>query len=268
MSAFSQITKYDQYNERMSRGMLDKIFFVDKVDAHAFVDFGCADGTLFKYMRLYLPEALFVGYDSDKEMCEKAQTSCNDKESRGYTAVYNHWADVVNEIQRAKGNKQKTCLILSSVVHEVYHYSTPEAIDEFWKNVFDTGFDTIVLRDMIPSESVDRQADIADVAKVLHKYRETKELKDFERRWGSIQGNKNLLHFLLKFKYTTPNWEREVKENYLPLYWEDLMAMLPPTYDVLYHEHYALPFLKRSIRQEFGIELKDATHLKLILEKR
>jgi hypothetical protein len=44
--------------------------------------------------------------------------------------------------------------------------------------------------------------------------------------------------------------------------------MIPTGYDVLYHEHSALPFIKRTVRTDFGIELKDATHLKLILERR
>ena len=57
-----------------------------------------------------------------------------------------------------------------------------------------------------------------------------------------------------------------MKENYIPLYWEDLLAMLPKDYAILYQEHYPLPFLKRQLRSDFGIELKDPTHLKLILE--
>jgi hypothetical protein len=95
----------------------------------------------------------------------------------------------------------------------------------------------------------------------------TKQLQDFENIWGSIEDNRSLTHFLLKYKYETPNWEREVKENYLPLYREDLLAMIPVGYDVIYHEHFVLPYIKRTVKQEVGIEMKDPTHLKLILEK-
>lgn len=279
--AYSEITKYDVYNERMALSMMDKLFFVDKTDATMFVDFGAADGTLFKYMRLFVPEKLFLGYDNDPTMCHAAQKAA-DAAGDIHTTFLSKWDGEDNghgntvrvAIQRhrerctAAGNTAKVALILSSVVHEVYHYSDPRQIDKFWADIFGLGFDYIILRDMIPSESVDRAADIGDVQKVLRQHRDKKELKDFERRWGSIQSNKNLVHYLLKYRYSTPNWEREVKENYLPLYWEDLMGMLPRDYDVLYHEHGVLPYIKRGVRDDFGIELKDATHLKLILEKR
>ena len=52
------------------------------------------------------------------------------------------------------------------------------------------------------------------------------------------------------------------------MYWEDLMALLPLEYDIMYHEHGTLPYIKRAVRDDFGIELKDATHLKLVLENR
>jgi hypothetical protein len=245
--------------------MLDKLFFVDKVDAKVFIDFGCADGTLFKYMRPYLPDGEFVGFDSDEPMCERARAAAGDAP---FTNFYSDWEAVEGYILSAKSRKVKTAVILSSIIHEVYHYTEPKEIDAFWKRIFTTGFDYIIIRDMIPNEAVDRAACMGDVAKVLRRFRDKKELKDFERRWGSIEGNKNLLHFLLKYKYTAPNWDREVKENYLPLYREDLLAMLPSDYEVLYHEHGPLPYIKRSVRDDFGIELKDATHLKLILERR
>ena len=36
----------------------------------------------------------------------------------------------------------------------------------------------------------------------------------------------------------------------------------------MYHEHYVLPYIKRMVQKELGIELKDPTHLKMILELR
>ena len=58
-----------------------------------------------------------------------------------------------------------------------------------------------------------------------------------------------------------------MKENYFPLYREDLLAMIPREYSVTYHEHYVLPYIRRMVKKELGVELKDPTHLKLILEK-
>lgn len=276
MTQFSPIAKYDIYNERMSIGMMDKLFFVDKINADLIVDFGCANGTLIQCMDDWLPDSTsYIGYDNDPEMAQKAATAwllkANlDKMSEDRirrTVFWSKWDAVQTHVAEQKKAGKKTAVILSSVIHEVYHYGQPQEIDQFWARIFGAKFDFIVIRDMIPSEGVDRPSDTGDVLKVLRKFRDSRELKDFERRWGSIQNNKNLLHFLLKFQYTTPNWEREVKENYFPMYWEDMMAMIPSEYSLLYHEHFTLPYIKRTVRNTFNIELKDATHLKLILER-
>jgi len=74
------------------------------------------------------------------------------------------------------------------------------------------------------------------------------------------------MHFLLKYKYLQPNWNREVRENYFPLYREKLLSMIPDNYSILYHEHFTLPYIKESVKEDLGIEIKDNTHLKLILK--
>jgi hypothetical protein len=265
MNHYLPIAKYDIYNGRMSTSMMDKLFWVDKVDAQVIVDFGCADGVLLRHVRDWLPNATLVGYDSNREMLERAE-----KNVPSIIAAHN-WTRVEDVVAGAHAKGDKVALVLSSVIHEVYNYSAPEQIDSFWSAVFpdaDTdAFDFIAIRDMIPSRGIDRISDVNDVAKVYRKFLHRKELKDFETRWGSIESNKNLVHFLLKYQYVQPNWEREVKENYIPLYREDLMAMLPTNYSISYHEHCVLPYVRRAVRGDFGIELKDQTHLKLILER-
>lgn len=267
MTQAGLINKYDVYNARMSLSMFDKLFFLDKTDATLFVDYGCADGTLLKHLNDYLPEAILVGYDNDSNMLNHAIKNLPPPKA----AFYSNWEDLVdytrNPPKSRWPNAPKRALILSSIVHEVYHYSEPKEIDTFWTKIFAAEFDYIIIRDMIPSETIDRSSDVNDVMKVLRKYRDTKELKDFERRWGSITNNKNLAHFLLKYTYTTPNWDREVKENYIPLYFEDLLAMIPNQYSVLFSEHNVLPFIKRQVRTDFGIDMKDAIHLKMVLER-
>jgi hypothetical protein len=262
MTQFSTIAKYDVYNERMAASMLDKVYFLDKVgDSDVFVDFGCADGTLFRYMRPFAPDATLIGYDTDPEMCKKAKENIPD----GFFCSY--WDTVEELVKKHRELGRKVTLILSSVIHEVYHYGDPKSIDDFWARVWGTGFEFIVLRDMIPSESIDRLSTVNDVSKVLRKWRNSPALKDFERKWGSIEANKNLIHFLLKHKYVTPNWDREVKENYFPLYREDFLADVPDGYDILYHEHYVLPYIRREVKKDFGIDIIDPTHLKIILQR-
>lgn len=261
----NQIANYDTYNTRMAKPLMDKLFFVDKVDANLIVDYGCADGLLIQHLCNWYPDGTeFIGFDNDLKMVDLAK-----KRFPEYCNAYftDNWNSVINAVIEAKNRGKKTALNLSSVIHEVYSYGDVEAIGGFWQRVFCGNFDYIIIRDMMPNRTVDRAADINDIAKVYRKFLHRKELRDFETRWGSVESNKNLVHFLLKYTYTQPNWEREVKENYIPLYREDLLAMLPDAYAIGYHEHYVLPWLKRGVKNDFGIELKDPTHIKIILEK-
>lgn len=249
-----QIKDYEAYNHRMDLSMIDKLFFADKIQPDLIVDYGCATGTLLKHLKILCPNVRTIGFDNDPEMIVHSSREVN---------ITNKWDLVEAAIEQAK----KPALVLSSVIHEVFHYGSKTDIDDFWNKVLNSGFHYIIVRDMVPSRSIDHVSCINDVKKIYNKFLGTKALTDFERIWGSIENNRNLVHFLLKYRYLEPNWEREVRENYIPIAREDLLAKIPMEYDVVFHEHYVLPYILQNVRDEIGIELKDPTHLKLILRR-
>jgi hypothetical protein len=270
MSEAPAIKNYEAYNQRMDLSMIDKLFFLDKIKTDFVVDFGCAAGTLLKNLNRLAPDIRRIGYDTDINMV--ADHSC--KES----PITTNWNDIakmlsVGTVTHPAPNEThytsvlEPTLVLSSVIHEVFHYGSKVDIDAFWDKVFNSGFKYIVIRDMVPSRGIDRASCPNDVKKIYHKFLGTKALTDFERIWGSIENNRNLVHFLLKYRYLEPNWEREVRENYIPIAREDLLAKIPMEYDVVFHEHYVLPYLLQTVKDDTGIELKDPTHLKLILRR-
>jgi hypothetical protein len=262
MKEMNRIVDKAVYNDRMAKSALDKAFFLDKIDPGLIVDFGCADCALLKLINPWCHGMKLLGYDPVvKEMSDKDILEIN---SLGIEVTF-EWDYVREAVDEAKKFGRKTAIVLSSVIHEVYHYGTPASIDEFWGMVFDTGFDFVVIRDMMPSRSIDRPACPDDVAKVYRKA-DPKFLSEFEACWGSVENNRSLIHWLLKYRYTSPSWDREVKENYMPLYREAMMAKIPEKYSVIYHEHYVLPYILRQVRSDFGIMIKDPTHLKMILE--
>lgn len=255
MSEVNAIKDHTIYEKRMALSLMDKVFFADKIsDADLLVDFGCADGVLLRFLKSYCPDLAVLGYDLDPSMT---------KHSTDKVLIYSDWEAVKREVAKAK----RPALNLSSVIHEVFHYGSKSDIDNFWKQIFDCGFHYIIIRDMVPSRSIDRLSNINDVKKIYHKFLHTKALTDFEGIWGSIEGNRQLIHFLLKYKYIEPNWEREVRENYMPITREDLLAKIPNEYDVLFHEHYVLPYILQTVKSDVGIEIKDPTHIKLILKR-
>ena len=259
----STIPNIKEYNSAMKKSLLDKIFFMDKVEATVFVDYGCADGTLISFLHSLFPEFMFFGFDISEDMIKIAKTN-NPDIADNFSTDWDYIKDQIAINGHIKGNK--TAVILSSILHEVYSYGTSKDVEDFWNNIWNEEFNYVSFRDMMPSRTLDKQSEINDVLKIYRKAN-TKDLYDFERNWGSIENNKNLMHFLLKYRYSA-NWSREVKENYFPVNREELLSNLPTGYEIIFHEHFILPFLKNRVKEDFDIDIKDNTHLKLILRRK
>lgn len=193
----SAITNLSSYNSSMKKSLLDKIFFMDKTDFEVLVDYGSADGSMIKFLHTLFPEIQYIGYDIDPKMVEKAQEGVSKDSHMQFTS---NWKEVV-----AVCADRKCCITLSSVIHEVYAYGTRADVDSMWNRVFSNTFDYIAVRDMIPSVSIDKRSDINDVKKLMCKANAS-QLREFGQVWGSIEQNKNLQHFLLKYRYED-NWE-------------------------------------------------------------
>lgn len=258
------ITDVNHYNSAMARSLIDKIFFMDKVgdDITAIVDYGCADGTLINFLASLFPDISFVGYDISKEMIEAAKAK---NISHDNVIFFSEMPKLIEWLNSSK-EAAHTVLNLSSVIHEIYSYGTKEEIDDFWHLVNYNYFDYITIREMALDNCAHRPSWKEDVLKVRSQM--GKELiQDFELYHGSITDNYNLIHFLMKYRYTD-NWEREVKENYLPLTAEGIAANMDMNYELIYYDHYVLPFLARVVKKDFDIDIKDYTHVKFIYKLR
>ena len=251
-----KIADLDIYLTRMQRSILDKMFFIDKVfDPFRYVlDFGCANGELIKALQSMCADYEYVGYDISEEMIEAARKNVPN------AAFYSDWNEISLPFDQSMIN-------ISSTVHEVYAYGTEEDVALFWDRVLKSGFRYIAIRDMMYADANDRKADASALAAVRRHQDYAEKLADFEACNGRIETQKQLVHFLLKYKYTQ-NWEREVRENYFPLPVEKLLAIVPQDYRVTFFEHFTLPYTAWQIRKDFGFDLKDPTHVKIILEKK
>ena len=247
-----KVNNLDVYVNRMEKSLLDKLFFMDKVfePIDTVLDFGCANGVLIKMMQMLFPEYAYVGYDISEEMIDRARKTL--KGPRFYT----DW-DAIDCVP------EKTLINISSTLHEVYHYGTSESIEQFWDRVFQSGFRYIAIRDMMLSDSIKLMSDEQDVVKARGLY--PQKLTDYESVWGPVSIRFYLIHYLLKYRYTE-NWDREVRENYFPLTKETLLAKIPSHYEIVYQEHYTLPYIKHQVQKDCGIVLNDCTHFKILLK--
>lgn len=266
-------TDIKSYNTNMAKPMDDKLFFFDKFEwpEHALVvDFGCADGKVLAAIHEKIDTlkgyhtSFFVGYDKSREMINFAKTNWDGSESN--VVFTNEWEHVKNLIEAHK-KEYTPVLVLSSVIHEIYSYCTEKEIEEFWDRVINSGFEYVIIRDMMVSKSVEGQSNY----QILNSYGLTSRmaayLNSFTKMWGRIEDNKNAVHWLLKYRWTI-NWERENNENYLPIYTHQLLDIMTKKYDVEYFEHFKLPFIVKKIREDWGITLKDNTHVKSIFKLR
>lgn len=251
------------YNERMAKSIADKAFFIDKIpNINLLFDYGCADAELFVYLQdnnLLSKDCIMIGYDNSMEMIELAK-------NRGINNAkfFNNLNTALRFVEEFSGVK---VLVLNSVLHELYSYSKPEQIGNFWKTL-PRKFDYIVIRDMaidiknysnsVPFEWFYKfQKNATDNEKSL--------LEDFSKRWKNPKQKAPFIHFLLKHTYTE-NWERELNENYFAF--SDFLdgVIFSGKYDIRYFKRFTLPYFRNLINRKFNFVIDDATHFKTILK--
>lgn len=260
-----RISDFDHYTTEMKKSLIDKMFFMDKLDGsvRAILDFGCADGQLIGFLAALFPEEQFAGYDLSPDMVAAARENCKGLDNAVFFSDFNETMSFLRE----KGiSPAETAVNLSSLIHEVYSYGTPDSIEEFWHRINDSGFGYITIRDMCLDRTAHRPALKEDVLKVRRGC-SAEMIEDFEKRHGSLSDNYNLIHFLMKYRYIQ-NWERECAEDYLPLTLDRFAGNLSDGYEIIYFDHYILPFLAGTVKKDIGITLKDYTHIKFILKKK
>ena len=271
------------YNEQMRKSMEDKLFFLKQLpaeDNYVFVDFGCADGTMLNILSDMLEhnrhKYSYIGYDISDTMINLAKANFHGDADTDIH-YFTDWEDVEKQLETyitpgTYYEQKKYVLILSSVIHEVYSYSDMKQILEFWYHVTNTNFDYIVVRDMCPTKDIDRPTDEFMLHTLNNMIRDREPyntlINDFEAIHGSIENNKNFIHFLLKYRYQI-NWEREVKENYFPIYVEDLLTAITgeEKYRIMYMKRFIVPFIKQQIYNDFRVDVRDFTHIKAIFKK-
>lgn len=247
------INDLKDYNARMEKGMLDKLWWIDMMPEHIMqvYDFGCADGALLSAVSRINPELCLSGYDNNKDMLDAAV------KRRTKRCVY--WGTPFTDFS------VPTVLVASSVFHEIHSYS--QDIKKDYSYIFDTNAEYIAIRDMFYSCEIEGEmAQPYEINAV--RAREPKEkIQQFEGIWGPIESAKNMLHYLLKYRYET-NWEREVRENYLPNSFQGFISRIPDRFDIVYRENYTLPYISETVKRDFGIPLLMKTHGKILLKKR
>ena len=247
------IKNMDVYNAGMRKSMLDKIWWLDKIDDDitTVIDYGCADGALLSMVSEMNPNLNLYGYDFNDEMIDLA---CNNVPDGVFDSNYGVICSITPE-------KYNAILIASSVFHEIENYSRNATTE--YERIFNNGYKYIAIRDMFVSEKSYGISDQLTVAKIRQQF-DYNKIKEFETHIGSLDYNQNLLQFFLTYRYDA-NWDREVRENYFPHTIEEFLHKIPEHYEVVHFEHYVLPFTREQVWKDFGVQLTEHTHGKILL---
>lgn len=179
------IANMNVYNDGMRKSMLDKIWFLDKIDGgiDTIYDYGCADGSLLKIVGEICPSMKLIGYDISQEMIDIAKQNVPN-------------ADYLST--NPKSGLHNTILNASSVFHEIHAYSSD--IEWDYGNIFNSGATYIAIRDMFYSKRSCHPTNSIQLAKVLQ-HENPNKVSEFEAYNGLLVNNKDFLHYLLTYRY-------------------------------------------------------------------
>lgn len=260
------ITDFNKYNSQMAQGKNDKTDFLETIledkEVTTFLDYGCADGTIILELAEKYPNITFYGYDNDITMINTALEN----------ALRKHCSNVWFNCYLPDIDPAHTIFFCSSLVHEVYSYLPDSEVIDFWDFVNNTGFRYIAMRELALPANAFRDTTEEDLHKLLvyenNRHNNFYYLTSFEKYQGNTNIQYNLIHYLMKYNYTE-NWDREVRENYLPLTNESMRDKInKEKYDVVMYYPYTLSYLKNKVMEDFGIEITDTTHVKMIFRRK
>ena len=252
-----KIANIKDYNTAMKKTLLDKIWWIDKIDKSitTIFDFGCADGSMTKFIDEMFPNRFnFVLIDNDAEMLKLAEQNLK------YKTNVRFYADLNIALQYNLFDLKKSVLVLNSVMHEVLSYCTEEEQNKLFKDFFN-GFGYIAIRDMHLNDfpifgcvlSAEHQRKIAYTSQNI-------KHKDYKS---------TLVEYFLKSEYIN-NWEREKDERYLWDWSRIIFLNWKNKYEIMHEEDFSLVYHRKIWRKEFQISLSDLrkfkTHKKLLLK--
>lgn len=246
-----------KYTTSMKTTLSDKLFFTELIESDIYVDFGCADGSTLKALQNIYPNKILIGYDINEDMIQLA------KNNTSRILYFGNQTELIEYLNKYKHLSK--CLILNSVLHEVYTYSSKEELEEFYKFIFSDIFDYISIRDMMCSDSTNISVSPLLVSKI-YQSKNLKQVIEFENVWGKLNTIRQLMHYLLKYRYIE-NWSRELYENYLPITIEEFLQLIPKNLNIDYFQRFFIPFIHNKILEDFGIDFCENTHIKLILHR-
>lgn len=235
------------YYRELAKGMEDKLFFLDYIEADAIIDFGCGDGQVSEAI-IKCGGNHVIGYDKNKEALPDSTNKI----------IYSDDWDMIKKMADANDS---VAIYFSSIFHELLSFGEMGGVID---KLHEVSPDYIIIRDMYITDEHKMEpvleSDIMEVMDMVN----LRLVNDFVCKHGPLMSKGNLIHFMMKHRFAY-NWDYEVKENYIALtdsdveFWESLG-------EVVYKDHYPLSYYQEVFDIRYNYKLDTPTHLKLIVE--
>lgn len=235
------------YTDEMAKGMDEKLFFFDHVDADIIIDFGCADGRVSKAVAKHGGYDV-IGYDKNPDLFSE-ETSSVQFES--------DWGTVCKLAKKRKS----VGVYLSSILHEIYSFDQSDDLIEKL-NMLD--YDYLIIRDMYMTDAEKKQIiEESDIMEVVDSVN-LRLVNSFVCNHGPLMGKKHLIHFMMKHRFAY-NWDYEIREDYLSIT-DDHIDYFKSLGDVLLEDHHPLPYYQDVFKGRYNYDLHTPTHIKLVIK--
>lgn len=251
-----EIQNYEIYNAGMAKTLMDKIWWLDKIDeaVDTIIDFGCADASIMGLIETIQPNRFqYIGIDNNSEMLRMAKI--NAPKGRFYSNFEDMAAEEAEETSHS-------IILFNSVIHELETYCYDSELLILKNQIARFKSKYIAIRDMhsFPSNDVDIRSTLDGIF-----------TSNYVREWISYWKSTSNVHddwadcfteFFLKHTYKE-NWAREKDETYL---WNWSNVSLSE-YKVICESNFNIPYLSNRIKEHFGIDWsKVYTHKKVLLK--
>lgn len=267
----------DIYTEEMTKSIWDKAFFMDKIiGVKCIIDFGCADGAMIHMLANLFPETTFYGYDFNDVLIDEAWSKLNIEEmnhvffyradNTSYKSVRT-FSDLIKDVQE-RYQPDEICINFSSVLHEIFS-SSPSGKEPIKTLIKELKPKYITIRDMYWHQNYFNSDYLTNRALSIMTPEMMPYIEEYESHFNSILEPKELIHFLMKYQWKDNGWDEELKENYFSLdIYDFLDNQCAYDYDLVFKNHYQLPYLTEQWLKEYNIFLPEAhTHAQFILRR-
>lgn len=257
----------DIYTTEMSKSVWDKAFFMDKIPGvKCVIDFGCADGAMIRYLAPLFPKIMFIGYDINMELIDRARITPPFSANLIYFIEINDLEDFIWEHNLVEEN---LCINFSSVLHEVFSSTGGLDVIQTIIGKFEPRY--ITIRDMYCDDPVEfgSGAAVIDILRVINNTQsQLKYAEEFKDKFGVLTNWRDMTHLLMKLQWIDNGWDDEIKENYFSWKLEDMLKVTGYMYSPVFECRYQLPYLSEKWRREYHWYNPDVhTHAQFILRR-